>query len=71
MKIASHDGGMNFDPDERFIVDRAPGSRRIVVGSGCSGHGFKFTPLLGRLCADLATCQPRDPALDPWRIDRF
>lgn len=39
-------------PDEGFIVDRAG---RVVVGSGTSGHGFKFGPLLGEWLADLAT----------------
>jgi sarcosine oxidase len=35
-----------------FVVDRVG---PVVVGSPCSGHGFKFTPLIGRLLADLAT----------------
>jgi sarcosine oxidase len=38
--------------DERFVLERRG---PIVVGSPCSGHGFKFTPLVGRLLADLAT----------------
>ena len=38
-------------PDEDFIVDRVG---RIVIGSGTSGHGFKFGPLLGEWLADLA-----------------
>jgi sarcosine oxidase len=38
-------------PDESFVVDRRG---PIVVGSACSGHGFKFTPLTGRRLADLA-----------------
>ena len=37
-------------PDERFLVDRRG---PIVVGSACSGHGFKFVPLIGRVLADL------------------
>jgi sarcosine oxidase len=37
-------------PDSRFLLDRAG---PIVVGSPCSGHGFKFVPLIGRLLADL------------------
>jgi sarcosine oxidase len=27
---------------------------RIVVGSACSGHGFKFAPVVGRRLAALA-----------------
>jgi sarcosine oxidase len=38
-------------PTYDFLVDRAG---PLVVGSPCSGHGFKFTPLIGRLLADLA-----------------
>ena len=29
----------------------------VVVVSACSGHGFKFTPLIGRLAAELATAK--------------
>jgi sarcosine oxidase len=34
------------------VIDRQD---QIVIGAGCSGHAFKFSPLLGRLLADLAT----------------
>lgn len=37
--------------DERFILER---NGRIVVGSPCSGHGFKFAPVVGERLADLA-----------------
>jgi sarcosine oxidase len=37
--------------DEHFILERyGP----IVVGSACSGHGFKFAPLVGQRLAELA-----------------
>jgi len=39
-------------PDESFVLERRG---PIVLGSPCSGHGFKFTPLIGRMLADLAT----------------
>ena len=39
-------------PDEGFLLERRG---RLVVGSACSGHGFKFTPLVGQRLADLAT----------------
>ena len=39
-------------PDEHFVLERRGD---IVVGSACSGHGFKFAPLIGRRLADLAT----------------
>jgi sarcosine oxidase len=37
--------------DERFILER---HGRIVVGSACSGHGFKFAPAVGERLAALA-----------------
>ena len=38
-------------PDERFIIER---HGRVVVGSPCSGHGFKFAPAIGERLAALA-----------------
>ena len=37
--------------DDRFILERHD---RIVVGSACSGHSFKFAPAVGRRLAALA-----------------
>ncbi len=42
-------------PDENFVVGPHPESDRVVVACGFSGHGFKFTPVLGEAIADLAT----------------
>lgn len=36
-------------PGEDFLIDRAG---PVVVASPCSGHGFKFAPLLGAMIAD-------------------
>jgi len=47
-------------PDEDFILDRAG---NIVIGSGTSGHAFKFGPLLGEWLADLAAGEPPAAAL--------
>jgi glycine/D-amino acid oxidase-like deaminating enzyme len=38
-------------PDEGFVLER---HGRIVVGSACSGHGFKFAPVVGQRLARLA-----------------
>ncbi len=40
-------------PDENFIVDLLPDTQRVVVLSVCSGHGFKFAPVMGDVAADL------------------
>ena len=41
-------------PDEHFIVGPHPHHPQIVLASPCSGHGFKFAPILGEALADLA-----------------
>jgi sarcosine oxidase len=38
-------------PDHAFVLERRG---RVVVGSACSGHGFKFAPAVGRRLAALA-----------------
>lgn len=39
-------------PEARFVLERHD---RVVVGSACSGHGFKFAPAIGLRLAELAT----------------
>jgi sarcosine oxidase len=49
-------------PDEHFLVDRHPGNDKVFFAAGLSGHGFKFTPVLGEILSDLVltgrTAQP-------------
>jgi sarcosine oxidase len=40
-------------PDATFIVDRLPDHPNVVVASACSGHGFKFSSVIGEILADL------------------
>jgi sarcosine oxidase len=42
-------------PDRHFILDTHPDTDRVIIASVCSGHGFKFSNVIGRICADLAT----------------
>ena len=41
--------------DGSFVLERRG---RLVVGSACSGHGFKFAPVVGRRLAGLALAEP-------------
>lgn len=41
-------------PDHHFVVDRHPEHPRLILCGGFSGHGFKFAPVMGEICADLA-----------------
>jgi sarcosine oxidase len=40
-------------PDEHFLIDRHPQLANVVIVSACSGHGFKFCPVIGEIVADL------------------
>ena len=55
--------------DRRFLVGALPGRPAATVVSACSGHGFKFGPVLGEAVADLVTGVPRPDLgfLDPAR----
>ncbi len=41
-------------PDGHFVVDRHPEHPGLVLCGGFSGHGFKFAPVIGEICAGLA-----------------
>lgn len=56
-------------PDEHFWIDRHPDQREVLVASPCSGHGFKFAPVVGEILADLVQGKPArfDLSLFRWR----
>lgn len=58
-------------PDEHFIIDFHPQYKNIIVASPCSGHGFKFSSVTGRLLCDMIMDKPVSFDLSPFRIDRF
>jgi sarcosine oxidase len=41
-------------PDQNFMLGPDPRDDRVVIASPCSGHGFKFSNVVGVVCADLA-----------------
>jgi len=45
-------------PDEHFWIDSLPGCPQVLVASPCSGHGFKFSAVIGEVLADLALNAP-------------
>lgn len=58
-------------PDEHFIIDRHPAYPQIVIGSPCSGHGFKFGALIGKILADLAERGATDQPIEAFGLKRF
>lgn len=60
-----------MSPDEHFIVDRLPHAPQVVFAAGLSGHGFKFTPVLGEILADLAIQGSSTLPIEFLRLNRF
>jgi sarcosine oxidase len=58
-------------PDEHFVVDRHPRHPNVVFASACSGHGFKFTCVVGQALADLATDGRTDLPIGFLALSRF
>ncbi|XP_047613815.1 peroxisomal sarcosine oxidase isoform X1 [Phacochoerus africanus] len=58
-------------PDEHFILDRHPKYDNIVIGAGFSGHGFKLSPIVGKILYELSMKLTPSYDLTPFRISRF
>jgi sarcosine oxidase len=41
--------------DEHFIIDAHPGYPQVILAAGFSGHGFKFSSVVGEILSELAT----------------
>ncbi|MCA9110396.1 MAG: FAD-dependent oxidoreductase, partial [Planctomycetaceae bacterium] len=57
-------------PDGHFIVDRHPEHENVVLAAGFSGHGFKFTSVIGEVLADLVTTGKTQLPISFLGIDR-
>ena len=60
----------SMSADEHFIVDRHPEHEQVVFAAGLSGHGFKFTSVLGSLLAELTVTGKTSLPIDFLRHDR-
>lgn len=58
-------------PDKHFILDRHPKYDNIVIGAGFSGHGFKLSPVVGKILYELSMKLTPSYDLTPFRISRF
>jgi sarcosine oxidase len=58
-------------PDGDFVLDAIPGAPHVIVASPCSGHGFKFSPVIGEIVADLATQGATRHDISRFRLSRF
>ena len=58
--------------DEHFVIDHLPETEgRVVIGTGFSGHGFKFVPVIGKVLADLSIQGKTEWPVEFLRLGRF
>jgi sarcosine oxidase subunit beta len=67
-------GVYDVTPDWEPVIGRVPGTERVVVAAGFSGHGFKLAPAVGQSVAELVLDGRATSfdlgLLDPLRFER-
>jgi sarcosine oxidase len=58
-------------PDDHFLLGRHPDYDAVTVAAGFTGHGFKFTAVVGEVLADFVVDRETDHAVDLHRIERL
>jgi sarcosine oxidase len=58
-------------PDEHFILDRHPNHAQVLIASPCSGHGFKFSPVIGEIAATLINGKTPPFDLNLFKLSRL
>jgi sarcosine oxidase len=58
-------------PDRHFVIDWLPEDPAVLVLSPCSGHGFKFSSVVGEVAADLVLHGRSRFDLAPFALNRF
>lgn len=58
-------------PDQHFAIGVSPRDPRVTVISACSGHGFKFAPVIGDIAADLVVDRRTDRDISHFSFERF
>lgn len=57
--------------DQHFIVDRHPRHPQVSIAAGFSGHGFKFSPVVGEILCDLALSRQTSSNIDLFSVSRL
>lgn len=58
-------------PDGHFVVDTHPNDKDLIFCAGLSGHGFKFTGVLGRALKDLVVSEKTDLPIEFFNASRL
>ena len=57
-------------PDLNFVLDFVPGYENIVLFTGGTGQGFKFTPIIGTILSQLVLAGETEYNIRPFSIHR-
>jgi glycine/D-amino acid oxidase-like deaminating enzyme len=60
-----------LSPDRHFMVGPLPENPNILVGTGFSGHGFKFASVMGEILSQLACNQQVPLNIEFLNLGRF
>lgn len=58
-------------PDQNFVIDLLPHHQNVAFFAGCSGHAFKFAPLIGKLLVELLQHQKNTVPIELFSARRF
>ena len=58
-------------PDNHFVIDRHPEFKNLIYATGFSGHGFKFSPVVVEILADLTLTKKTRHRIGFLRAGRF
>ncbi|MDA1143037.1 MAG: N-methyl-L-tryptophan oxidase [Planctomycetota bacterium] len=58
-------------PDKHFVIGRHPGCDNVVLLAGFSGHGFKFSSVIGEVAAELVCDGETRQKIGLFSPDRF
>ncbi|MGH7915195.1 MAG: NAD(P)/FAD-dependent oxidoreductase [Candidatus Binataceae bacterium] len=69
---SGYSGPFDVTPDWHPIIDEAPGVRGFYLAVGFSGHGFKLSPAVGEMIAELVINGKRaESDVNTFRYSRF
>lgn len=56
-------------PDQHFLIDQHPETEHVIIAGGFSGHGFKFSSVIGEILCELSLNGQTQHSIDflRWR----
>lgn len=69
--VRSWSGLYDTTPDWNPVLGAVPGVEGLQVAFGFSGHGFKLSPMIGRMLAQSILGLETDLPMRPYRISRY